>query len=64
MTTQTTNGTLVYSRRHRRIKPTVNTDKVLFEKFIAYYGKEEATTQFNLFKLKLAIKSDDRFGTK
>lgn len=58
------NGTLCYSRRHRRIKATINKDKVLFEKFVAYYGKEEAVTQFNLFKLKLAVKSADKFGTK
>lgn len=64
MTTQATSGTLCYSRRHRRIKPMVNTDRVLFDKFIAYYGKEEAVTQFNLFKLKLAIKSGDKFGVK
>ena len=61
MQTQATSGTLVYSRRHRRIKATITSDKVLFEKFIAYYGKEEAVTQFNLFKLKMAIKSDDKF---
>jgi hypothetical protein len=58
------NGTLCYSRRHRRIKATINQDKVLFQKFVAYYGKEEAVTQFNLFKLKLAVKSADKFGTK
>lgn len=57
-------ATLCYSRRHRRIKATVNQDKALFEKFVAYYGKDEAVTQFNLFKLKLAVKSADKFGTK
>ena len=58
------NGTLCYSRRHRRIKATISTDKILFEKFVQYYGREEAVTQFNLFKLKLAVKSADKFGVK
>jgi hypothetical protein len=37
---------------------------VLWDKFVAYYGREEAATQYSLFKLKLAVKSADKFGAK
>lgn len=55
--------TLVYSSRHRRIKPTKSKDRQLLEKMTAYYGKEEAFTQFQLFKLKMAVKSSEKFQT-